>query len=195
MIVGGSLNSGQIATINCRSDLTFVFMIRIGSFKPAIKWQVLGGVLLYGLGIGIVVSVLRWIDYKHMMHSWPTEVYAGVVALVFAICGIWLGMQLHRKPAHQAETTVEIKTAAAAVEQHGTSDIGISRREVEVLQLMSEGLSNQEIADRLFVSLNTVKTHTSKLYSKLDVKRRTQAVHRAKELGLIQIDRVSHHKV
>jgi two-component system, NarL family, response regulator LiaR len=162
-------------------------MFRINSFRENVKWKVFGSIALYGAFIGIVVSILRWIDYNHLMHTWPTEIYAGVVALVFAAVGIWIGVGLRNKSVPSNETTIEVRTSQAEDLNiaESASEKGISKREIEVLQLMAEGYSNQEIADRLFVSLNTVKTHTSNLYAKLEVRRRTQAVHRAKELGLI----------
>ncbi len=114
------------------------------------------------------------------------EFYIGVVAVFFTGLGVWMGLKLTRpKPIVASATTTQIETKISRADEATASKIGISKRELEVLQLISEGLSNQEIADRLFVSLNTVKTHSSNLFLKLDVKRRTQAVQKAKDLGVL----------
>lgn len=146
-----------------------------------------GIIVLYGLAIGVVVSIMQWVDYKNNVHSWSFEIYAGLTALIFALGGLWLGTQLKRKHRGNQENTVEVKhTPIDTVINSGQGEIsGISKREMEVLQLMAAGCSNQEIADKLFVSLNTVKTHVSNLFLKLEVKRRTQTVIRAKELGIL----------
>jgi DNA-binding CsgD family transcriptional regulator len=145
-----------------------------------------GVFVLYGFIIGLVASIIRWIDYNQTLNSWSTEIYAGTIALIFAAGGIWLGRQMRQRKSCFPETTVEVKQPmmASNVKTHQAEGSGLSRRELEVLQLMASGYSNQEIANKLFVSLNTVKTHTSNLYFKLEVKRRTLAVIRGKELGI-----------
>ena len=147
-------------------------------------------VLAYGLLGGVVIVALRLVEYRFLVVEHALEVYGGVVALLFTSLGVWLGLRLTR-PA----TTVVVKEvvvhappppagpfvpdAAALVR------LGITSREHEILELIAAGLSNREIAERLFVSENTVKTHTSRVLAKLDARRRTQAVQRAKEKGLI----------
>lgn len=145
-------------------------------------------VLLYGLLLGLFLLSLQLLSYRFLIVQNRFEWYAGIIALLFMALGLWLGFKLI-KPKHIIETRELVKEFAPTetfqlnIEQLELS--GISKRELEVLQLMAEGLSNKEIAERLFVSLNTVKTHASKIFEKLDVKRRTQAIQKSKELGLI----------
>jgi NarL family two-component system response regulator LiaR len=108
----------------------------------------------------------------------------GLLAFLFTVLGLWMGRKLTRKETITVEKVVYAGVPFRKNEQ-ALSELGLSRRECEVLELMAEGLSNQEIADRLFVSLHTIKTHSSNLFLKLQVSRRTQAVSRAKELHLI----------
>ncbi len=120
-------------------------------------------------------SLLQWIRYRHVVQLFTTEVYVGVVAALFTGLGIWVGMKVAR-PTQPAEFEVNRKALAA---------LAISSREYEVLQVLAEGLANKEIAARLHVSPNTVKTHLSRLFQKLEVSRRTEAVHKARSLSLI----------
>jgi two-component system, NarL family, response regulator LiaR len=111
------------------------------------------------------------------MKDLSAEVYVTVIAVFFTGLGGWMGWKFTRRIQHPDQIIAKAVVPAEKFD--------LSKREYEVLKLINQGLSNQEIADRLFVSLNTVKTHTSNLFSKLEVKRRTQAIQRAKELGLI----------
>lgn len=133
-------------------------------------------ILLYGLILAAFVILLRWIEYRFIIHDLSLEFYLGAVAVLFTALGVWSGLRLTRRKA--ANPNFQFNEA-------GLKQLGISQRELEVLDLISKGHSNQEIADKLFVSVNTVKTHTSNVFVKLDVKRRTQAIQRAKELQLI----------
>jgi DNA-binding CsgD family transcriptional regulator len=162
-------------------------MISKGLFRKK-QVHTAGLVALYGLGIGLVVTIMRWIDYKHAVHAWTLELYAGTIAVVFAVVGIWLGLHMKQRRKAPPETTIEVRQTSVdqTFKTETAEEAGLSRRELEVLQLMASGHSNQEIADKLFVSLNTVKTHTSNLYVKLEVKRRGQAVVKAKELGILE---------
>jgi len=112
------------------------------------------------------------------------EIYGGIVAAIFSALGIWLGLKLTR-----TKEVVVVREAAAAkpfvLDRERLKTLGITPREHEILTLIAEGLSNREIAERLFVSENTVKTHSSRLFDKLNARRRTQAVQIAKESGLI----------
>ncbi len=147
-------------------------------------------VLLYGLIGGILVAVLRLIEYRYLVVEHSVEIYGGLIAGVFAAVGIWLGLKLTRARTTVVETVVvrevpvPVRTPfvrdAAAVET-----LGITPRELEILELIAAGLSTREIAERVFVSENTVKTHSRRLFDKLGAKRRTQAVQLAKERGLI----------
>jgi len=141
--------------------------------------------ILYGISLALSLFLLKWIELRFIIINHAFEIYAGIIALLFTALGIWLALKLN-KP--KIETKVIEKPVIVndfSFNETAMTDLGLSKRELEVLQLMAEGLSNQEIAERLFVSLNTIKTHTSNLFEKLDVKRRTQAVEKAKRLCLI----------
>lgn len=135
-------------------------------------------VFLYGILLALLLVVLKVTEYNFYVKRLSIEFYVGLVAIFFTALGIWVGLKLTRKKI----IVVQRQFAFNQVEQQ---ERGISNRELEVLELMAQGLANQEIADNLFVSLNTVKTHSSNLFSKLDVNRRTQAVQKAKKLSLI----------
>ena len=146
-------------------------------------------VILYGAALAALLLLLRWLEFHFLVLGHAFEVYIGAVALLFTGLGIWLALKL-AKPATRTvvvekEIYVTRPAAGFVLNEQALLKTGISKREWEVLALMSEGLSNQEIADRLFVSLNTVKTHSSRLFEKLDVKRRTQAVEKGKRLGIL----------
>jgi DNA-binding CsgD family transcriptional regulator len=136
-------------------------------------------VALYGLAMAAMLAVMKYIEYQFMAKSLSTEFYIGIVAVFFTGLGIWAGLKLTRKH-------VEVIGPEFIFNEAELVRLDISRRELEVLELMSAGLSNQEIADKLFVSLNTIKTHSSNLFLKLDVSRRTQAVQKARQLRLIR---------
>jgi DNA-binding CsgD family transcriptional regulator len=144
-------------------------------------------VLIYGLVGGILITLLQWTQYRFLVIEHSVEIYSGLIAVTFAILGIWLGLRL----TGARRGTVAEKEAVAPIEEPFTSDerkredLGITRRELEVLVLIAEGMSNREIAEKLFVSENTVKTHSSRVFDKLGAKRRTQAVQMGKELGLL----------
>ena len=135
-------------------------------------------VIIYGLALAVLVAVLKFAEYQYFIRDLSTDVYMGVVALLFTGIGIWAGLRLTRK--RMVIASPDFKLDEATLDR-----LGISKREHEVLELMSQGLSNQEIADKLFVSLNTVKTHSSNLFVKLDAKRRTEAIRKGKDLRLI----------
>ncbi|MBX2913131.1 MAG: response regulator transcription factor [Cyclobacteriaceae bacterium] len=117
-------------------------------------------------------------EYRFLVRDLTLEFYVGLVAILFAGLGIWIGLRLTRKE-------VVVVNPEFKFNEKEQSQRNISKRELEVLELMAQGLANQEIADKLFVSINTVKTHSSNLFSKLEVGRRTQAIKKAKGLGLI----------
>ncbi len=129
--------------------------------------------------------LLKLVEYQFIVKDFKLEFYIGVVAVFFTGLGVWMGLKL-TQPKKQLEPAIAEATIATPIlsNSDAATKLGISKRELEVLQLISEGLSNQEIADRLFLSLNTVKTHSSNLFLKLDVKRRTQAIQKAKDLGI-----------
>ena len=146
--------------------------------------------LLYGTLGGVLLVLLKVIEYQHVIRAYPTEVYGGLVALLFTGVGIYVGLRLTRPKVVEVEVVREIEVrvpASAEFVLNGAKlkELGITQREHEILRLIAEGLSNREIGERLFVSENTVKTHSSRLFEKLSVSRRTQAVQKGKELGLI----------
>jgi two-component system, NarL family, response regulator LiaR len=146
-----------------------------------VGWLMRRTIFLYGLALALFVFFLKFIEYRFLVRDLSLEFYLGLIALLFTVVGIWVGLKLTRKkPALVASNPVDF-----IPDENKLRLLGISKREYEVLGLIAAGLSNQEIADRLFVSLNTVKTHSSNLFIKLDAKRRTQAIQKAKEFRLI----------
>jgi DNA-binding CsgD family transcriptional regulator len=135
--------------------------------------------ILYGIALAAMVAFMKFIEYRYIVRDLTLEFYLGLVALLFTGLGIWAGFKLTR-PKTKIVVQTDFVFNAALFDK-----LGISKRELEVLQLMAQGLSNQEIADKLYVSLNTIKTHSSNLFLKLEVSRRTQAVQRGKELRFI----------
>jgi two-component system, NarL family, response regulator LiaR len=132
-------------------------------------------VVLWAAAGGILIALLKLIEYKHFVHEYPSELYGGLVALIFTAIGIYLGLKWTRPKENPVFVPNEQKAR----------DIGLTPREHEILGLIAQGLSNREIGEKLFVSENTVKTHSSRLFEKMQVNRRVQAVQRARELGLI----------
>ncbi len=137
-------------------------------------------VIIYGLSLAALIFLLKLLQYRYLVRDLSLEFYMGLLALLFTSIGIWAGLKLTRKKTITVPAPVNFTLDPSQLEK-----LGISKREHEVLELMARGLTNQEIADKLFVSVNTIKTHTSNLFSKLDVKRRTQAIQKGKELSLI----------
>ena len=148
--------------------------------------------LIYGLSGGLLIAALKLIEYRFIVVEHSIEIYGGLTALIFAGVGIWLGLRLTRKEQVIIERELiverEVLVPAAtpfALNEARLQELAITKRELEILGLIAHGLSNREIAEKLFVSENTVKTHSSRLFDKLSAKRRTQAVQRGKEFGLI----------
>jgi DNA-binding NarL/FixJ family response regulator len=139
-------------------------------------------ILLYGLILGLLLVFMQFIQYRLVFMQHSESVYTGLAAVVCCIAGIWGGHKIASKWNGKQEQPARL---APAPDEKVLADLNITPRELEVLQLIAEGLSNQEIANRLFLSLNTVKTHTSNVFAKLDVQRRTQAIQKAKELGVL----------
>lgn len=146
-------------------------------------------VIIYGASLAGILLLLKWLEFRFVLINHSIEVYIGAIALVFTILGIWLAKKLTKPKTEtiivEKEIFITKPPAGSMPDEQVLLKAGISKREWEVLALISEGLSNQEIADRLFVSLNTIKTHSSNLFEKLDVKRRTQAIEKGKRLGLL----------
>jgi two-component system, NarL family, response regulator LiaR len=133
-------------------------------------------ILIYGLILGFLVAALQSIEYLFLVRTHVFEIYGGLIALIFLVLGLWFGKE---------NPPIQIENNHFERSEIDFTGLGISKREYEVLVLLAKGFSNQEIADELFVSKNTIKTHTSKLFEKLEVKNRTQILIKAKEKGLI----------
>ena len=143
-------------------------------------------ILLYGLLGGILIAALKWSEYRFLVLEHSFEIYGGLVAATFAALGIWLGLKLTGRPERVVIKEVPVPTSGPFVPDDSKREaLGITPRELEILELIAQGLSNREIAEKLFVSENTVKTHSSRVFDKLGAKRRTQAVQLGKELGLL----------
>jgi two-component system, NarL family, response regulator LiaR len=142
-------------------------------------------ILIYGVSGGLLVVLLKLIEYRFLVLERSLEIYGGLVALLFASVGIWLGLRFTKTKETVVVKEVRVPTREFVMDQARLEQIGITAREFEILELIAGGMSNREIAEKLFVSENTVKTHSSRLFDKLSAKRRTQAVQIAKELRLI----------
>ena len=143
-------------------------------------------VLLYGLLLGVLIAALQLIEYRWLVVEHSVEIYGGLVAAVFASVGIWLGLRLTRRTHTVVVREVMVPAPVNFVrDQSKLESLGITPRELEILELIAAGLSNKEIATRVYVSENTVKTHSSRVFDKLGARRRTQAVQLGKELRLI----------
>lgn len=139
-------------------------------------------VAIYGALMAFLIFFLKFFEYRFLVRELSAEFYVGTVALLFTLLGIWVGSRLNasfrEKHSIPARSPEEVSSRL--------EKLSISQREMDVLRLMAAGYSNQEIADQLFLSVNTIKSHSSNLFLKLDVKRRTQAILRAKSLGILE---------
>lgn len=135
----------------------------------------------YGALIATVIVIIQLADHQHSKENISLQVYQGITAIAFASIGIFLGLQWTQKSS--SGSTLETTTDR----DEAVKKLGLSERELEVLELLAQGLSNQEIADQLHLSMNTIKTHCARLYSKLDVSRRTQAIQAGQQLGLLSV--------
>jgi NarL family two-component system response regulator LiaR len=145
-------------------------------------------IIIYGIALAILLFLLKWLETRYFMLDQQLDTYLGIIAVLFTALGIWFALKI-RKP--KVETVIIEKKVVLAtgpdfiLNEDEVRRLNLSKRELEVLQLMAGGLSNQEIAERLFVSLNTIKTHSAQIFEKMEVKRRTQAVDMAKRLSII----------
>jgi two-component system, NarL family, response regulator LiaR len=134
--------------------------------------------LIYGLAMAALLALLKFVEYRYLIRDIPLEFYIGLVAAMFSGLGVWVGLRLTRPKVIE-------RSGPFTLNESNLQKLGISKREYEVLELMSAGLSNQEIAEKLFVSISTIKTHVSNVLAKLDASRRTEAIARAKEMRII----------
>lgn len=162
-------------------SLKFWFTSKVRASFKIFRRGVVRDVLVYGLCGGVLITVLKLTEYRFLIVEHSIEIYAGLIAAIFAALGIWLGLTLTHK-----KTVVQQPSGAPfTLDEERLTELGITPRELEILGLIAAGLSNREIAGRLFVSENTVKTHSSRLFDKLGARRRTQAVQLGKAAHLI----------
>jgi len=150
-------------------------------------------VLIFGLVGGLLIATLQYTEYRFVVIEHSVELYGALIAILFATFGIWLGLRITRRREKIVVREVLVPTSDRDVKPTSSftpdtaqqQSLGITDRELEILTLIARGLSNREIATQLFVSENTIKTHCSRAFDKLGAARRTQAVQRCKELGLL----------
>jgi two-component system, NarL family, response regulator LiaR len=144
--------------------------------------------IIYGVSLAILLFLLKWLELRFIIFDHAFEVYIGFIAVIFTALGIWLALKLSKPKIETVVVEKEVYVTRGentVLNMSLISQLELSRRELEILGLMAQGHSNEEIAAKLFVSLSTVKSHNQSLFVKLDVKRRTQAVEKAKRLNLI----------
>jgi two-component system, NarL family, response regulator LiaR len=143
--------------------------------------------IIYGTAMAALMFLLKWLELRLIIFDHAFEIYVGAIASIFTGLGIWLALKLSRPKVQTVvvEKEVYVRRDSFLLNEQEVNNLNLSKRELEVLQLMAEGLSNHEIAERLYVSLSTVKTHSRNLFEKLGVARRTQAIDKAKKLFII----------
>lgn len=154
--------------------------------KKGISISFIKQIVLYGIALGALLIVLKLLEFNLVIRNNVFEVYAGIVAMLFCAVGIWVGLKYANIKPNTTKIVVQVQSSINfKADEKIISELGISKREYEVLEMIAKGHTNQEVADKLFVSHNTIKTHLSNLFAKLDVNRRTQAIQRAKELNIL----------
>lgn len=145
-------------------------------------------ILTYGISMALLLLLLKFLEVRFIVFNYRLDLFLGAMAVIFTVLGVWLALKLVKPKVEtrivEKEVYIQLPVQKE-IDRKEIEKLGISNRELDVLHLMASGLSNEEIAGRLFVSLNTVKTHSSNIFSKLDVRRRTQAVEKAKRLNII----------
>ena len=142
-------------------------------------------VLIFGLIGGLLITLLKWSEYQFLVIEHSFQIYSALIAATFAALGIWLGIRLRGMRQKIVVKEVPVAPTPFVPDETKREGLGITRRELEILGLVAQGLSNREIAGKLYVSENTVKTHCSRAFDKLGAKRRTQAVQLGKDFGLL----------
>lgn len=145
-------------------------------------------IIIYSISLAFLLLLLKWLELRFIIFKHSFEIYAGMIAIIFTVLGIWLALKLSKPKIETVlvEKEVYVKRNENFVPNTSLiSQLELSKRELEILELMAQGHSNEEIAAKLFVSISTVKTHNQNLFFKLDVKRRTQAIEKARRLDLI----------
>ncbi len=144
--------------------------------------------IIYSISLALLLFLLKWLELRFIIFSHSFEIYIGCIAVVFTALGIWLALKLSRPKIETVVVEKEVyinRNEDFVLNALAVAQLELSKRELEILGLMAQGYSNQEIASTIFVSLSTVKTHNQNLFEKLDVKRRIQAVEKAKRLQLV----------
>lgn len=144
--------------------------------------------ILYGICLAFLLFLLKWLEYRFMIYDHAFEIYVGIIAFIFTALGIWLALKLSKPKVKTIVVEKEIivqKSSDFTINECELKKLNLSNREYEILQLVAKGLSNEEIAKQLFLSLSTIKTHNQNLFAKLEVKSRTQAIDKAKRLQII----------
>jgi len=145
-------------------------------------------IILYSISLAFLLFLLKWLELRFIIYRHSFEIYIGTIALLFTALGIWLALKLSKPKIKTLVIEKEVYLSRSESFTPNSSLITqfeLSKRELEILSLMAEGHSNEEIAKTIFISLSTVKTHNQNIFAKLDVKRRTQAIDKAKRLNLI----------
>ena len=168
---------------NCAvADWTYPATAGLWHHKQIMKRHI----LIYGLAGGVLITLLKWSEYRFLVVEHSLEIYGGLIAITFAGTGIWLGLKLTKPKEKIVFKEIPVPVSQPfSPNQRKQEELGLTPRELQILELIASGLSNREIAEKLFVSENTVKTHSSRVFEKLGARRRTQAVQMGKELGLI----------
>ena len=145
-------------------------------------------IIIYGISLALLLFLLKWLELRFIIFSHSFEVYIGFIAIIFTALGIWLAVKLSKPKIETVVVEKEVyvqKNENFVLDRSLVARLELSKRELEILNLLAQGHSNQEIAAKLFVSVSTVKTHIQNLFEKLDVKRRIQAIEKARNLNLI----------
>ena len=145
---------------------------RVLAFSPAMARVV----ILYALGLGLLATLLSWLEYRYLARAFSFEIYLALIAAGAIALGALLGRELTPRRARREP----FEPSRAAIRS-----LGLSARELDVLDRLAAGESNKEIARRLGISPNTVKTHVARVYEKLAVQRRVQAIEKARFLAII----------
>ncbi len=144
--------------------------------------------IIYSISLAFLLFLLKWLELRFIIFDYSFEIYVGLIAIIFTTLGIWLALKLSKPKVETVVVEKEvyvIRNENFILNTSLISQLELSKRELEILSLLAQGHTNQEIAAKLFISLSTVKTHNQNLFEKLDVKRRIQAVEKAKRLNLI----------
>ena len=144
--------------------------------------------IIYSISLAFLLFLLKWLELRFIIFDHSFEIYIGFIAVIFTALGIWLALKLSKPKIETVVVEKEVyvtRNESFVLDESLVAQLELSKRELEILGLLAQGHSNQEIAAKLFLSLSTVKTHIQNLFEKLDVKRRIQAVEKARSLNLI----------